>query len=208
VVFLKNFLGKHVVTVFVFTAISTVIFDTNCLTFKFFKKIACIKHKRKKSRHLFCSTQDNFYEVEKNTFYRSKQLTHKKLRYYIKKFGIKTIINLRGENTHRKWWRREKMVTEEFGVKFYNIPMSAYRNPKKRQISFLIDLYKTSKMAPRPILVHCHGGADRTGEAAALWVLTQQKRSKSIALKQLSLKYGYIKWRAPLKRQFIKTFTL
>jgi protein tyrosine/serine phosphatase len=40
-------------------------------------------------------------------------------------------------------------------------------------------------------LVHCAGGADRTGEASALWVLEIQKKSKKIAKQQLSLKYGH-----------------
>jgi protein tyrosine/serine phosphatase len=85
--------------------------------------------------------------------------------------------------------------------------MSAHRIPEKKDLNFLFNLYKNKKKAPRPILIHCRGGADRTGEAAALWVITQQKKSKKIALKQLSLKYGHIRYKAPLKRRFVKLFT-
>ena len=204
---LKNFSASGNIIALLLFGSSLVILDVNCFTLKLFKKVACIKHKRQKNKRLFCATADNFYEVEKNIFYRSKQLTHKKLHHYINKFGIKTIINLRGKNEHRKWWRREKMVADSCGVKMYNIPMSAHRIPEKKHLNFLFYLYKNSQIAPRPILIHCNGGADRTGEAAALWVITQQKKSKKAALRQLSLKYGHIRWKAPLKRRFVKAFS-
>lgn len=150
---------------------------------------------------LFYSIQDNFFEVDKSNFYRSKQLHHSDLRRYIKKFGIKTVINLRGKNEHRTWWQKEKKVTQECGAKLFDIPMSAKRFPYKKDLEFLLKLYDK---APKPIYVHCHGGSDRTGEAAALWKLIKQKKSKKEALKELSLKYGYIEFRAPKKRLFIK----
>ena len=79
--------------------------------------------------------------------------------------------------------------------------MSARRLPHKKDLATLLNLYEN---APRPILVHCHSGADRTGEAAALWILDQQKKRRKDALKQLRLKYGHLKFKRPSKRFFIK----
>ncbi len=79
--------------------------------------------------------------------------------------------------------------------------MNANQFPKKQNLLTLLDLYKK---APHPILVHCNGGADRTGEAAALWVLDQQNKRKKDALKQLTFKYGHIRSKTPAKRKFIK----
>lgn len=144
---------------------------------------------------------DNFHTVEKNKLYRSRQLSARGLRHYIAPYRIKTIINLRGPNPTQHWWLNEKKEAERMGVHLYHIPMSACALPSKTNLIKLIHLFKT---APRPILIHCKSGADRTGEAAALWVLEQQKKSKKKALKQLSLKYWHFSARRPHKKTFIR----
>ena len=143
---------------------------------------------------------DNFHAVEHGKLYRSGQLSPKRLKRYITKYGIKTVINLRGKHPELKWWQQEHEVTTKYGATLHNIPMnSQYLSPKKQLIK-LINIYEK---APKPILIHCWSGADRTGEAAALWVLQQQKQGKKQAVKQLSLRYGYFKRRKPAKRFLI-----
>ncbi|MCK4517909.1 tyrosine-protein phosphatase, partial [Candidatus Babeliales bacterium] len=154
-------------------------------------------HQAKPEKRFFCLS-DNFFEVQKNTFYRSKQLSPNKLLFYLKKFNIKTVINLRGENKNKKWWGQEAETIRKHGAKLHNIAMNANQFPKKQNLLTLLDLYKK---APHPILVHCNGGADRTGEAAALWVLDQQNKRKKDALKQLTFKYGHIRSKTPAKRK-------
>jgi len=146
---------------------------------------------------------DNFHTVQRGKLYRSKQLSPKHLDSYIQKLEIKTIINLRGENTDKKWWQQEKTIANKHHVRFFNIPMSAKAKPSLQNLKKLLTIYKK---APKPILIHCHSGVDRTGEAAALWSLTQQNKNKRSALKHLSIKYGYFKWHHPQKKKFIKQF--
>ena len=98
---------------------------------------------------------------------------------------------------------KEREVIEQNGAKMYNISMSARRFPTKEEIRQLLHLYKT---AEKPILIHCYKGADRTGEAAAIWVMTQQHKSKREAMKQLSHKFGHVSFFYPKKRQFIRSF--
>ncbi len=143
---------------------------------------------------------NNFHTVQPGVLYRSAQLSPLFLEAMIKKHDIKTIINLRGNNEQKKWWQKEKKLAEKLGVTFYSIPMSAARLPNKQNLLNLLTIYQT---AQRPILIHCYGGADRTGEAAALWVLEQQKKDKKTALKQLSLRYGHMRFVYPAKRFFI-----
>lgn len=108
---------------------------------------------------------------------------------------------MRGVNKNCRWWQREERIAQKYQVAFYNIPMNAQRMPLEEDLLTLLTLYEK---AARPILIHCYSGADRTGEAAALWVLEQQKKGKKQALKQLTLKYGYLQMTHPLKRRFIK----
>lgn len=143
----------------------------------------------------------NFHEVEKNACFRSKQLSPKNLESYLKRFDIKTIINLRGPNPHKRWWQSEKAVAARNGIEFHDVNMCSQHLPHKRELLKLLRLFRR---APRPILMHCLAGADRTGEAAALWMLDQQGKSTRQALSQLTLKYHHIQNKFPAKRFFIK----
>ena len=142
----------------------------------------------------------NFHTVQAGSLYRCKQLSPHRLDSLLKKLGIKTIINLRGSHPHKRWWIDERTVAQKHKVRFYNIPMCAKTASDKKHLLKLLSIYKK---APRPILIHCHHGADRTGEAAALWKLEQEKTTKEIALQQLSWRYWHIASRFPLKRRLI-----
>lgn len=149
----------------------------------------------KSNRRQVSDQFNNFFEVDPGKFYRSQQLTPSVLKDYIKRVGIKTLINLRGVN-ETVWYHSEKEVVDTMGVAFHSIPMSAVTISLKNHLQELLRLYDE---AAKPILVHCLGGADRTGEAAALWVLEVQKKSKQEALAQLSIAYGHRKFKNSAK---------
>jgi protein tyrosine phosphatase (PTP) superfamily phosphohydrolase (DUF442 family) len=142
-----------------------------------------------------------FYEVTPNKFYRSAQMPPDVLKKYIQVYGIKTIVNLRGKNETATWWLQEKAAVEECGVAFFNIAMSAKTIPSKENLNNLLNIYASAQL---PILVHCLGGADRTGEASALWLLYHEGASKDEALNQLSLKYLHFPILYPAKKFFIE----
>lgn len=145
---------------------------------------------------------ENFHRVEAGKFYRSAQLSSKRLKKYVLKHGIKTVINLRGEHPEAEWWRAEKKICEHLGVQFFSLPFSAVTLSSKENLIKLLDIYDT---APYPILVHCFGGADRTGEAAALWCLEKMGQNNKEASHQLAFFYGHIKW--PAKDFLIKIWS-
>lgn len=127
---------------------------------------------------------DNFYTVEQGKCYRSAQLSPDQLEYYIGKYGIKTIINLRGENPDQAWWKAEVDVAQHNNVQLYNIAMSANELTPREKLLNLITIYDS---APTPILIHCRTGRDRTGEAAGIWVYEKMNGGNKKALKQLTL---------------------
>jgi protein tyrosine phosphatase (PTP) superfamily phosphohydrolase (DUF442 family) len=141
-----------------------------------------------------------FYEVTPHKFYRSAQMSPDVLKKYIQRYGIKTIINLRGKNENATWWIQEKAAVEECGVAFFNIAMGCDTMPSKENLNLLLDIYDSAQL---PILVHCKGGAERSGEASAIWLLYHEGASKEVAHNQLSLRYWYFYIMHPAKRFFI-----
>lgn len=147
------------------------------------------------------SLADNFHVVESGKLYRSQQMSAQDLEKCIKTYGIKTVINLRGVNPSKKWWIEEKSVLEKHNVAFFNIPMDAHELTSKEHLLELLNIYDTASL---PIIVHCKVGADRTGEAVALWMLEKQGKTKEEALKALSIDYGHNATGFPAKRFLIE----
>lgn len=112
---------------------------------------------------VFFELKSNFQEVVAQKVYRSGQPSPKQLRDWIKRKGIRTIINLRG-NTEEVT-EQEQHAANELGVKMISIRFSAKRLPARY---LLIDLIKAIETSEQPILVHCRSGIDRAGLASAL----------------------------------------
>lgn len=133
----------------------------------------------------------NIHEVEAGKVYRSGQLWPSQLSSLLREKGIRTVINLRGENPDRAWYTDELQVTKAAGVRHISVPMSANREPSDAVLVALIDTLGT---AQQPVLIHCEAGADRTGLASALYKLTVQHQSPQEADGQLSFWYGHFPW--------------
>jgi len=152
------------------------------------------------STNLQANLYPNAHVVHKDNLYRTAQLSKKQFKKYIKKWNIKTVINLRGESKS-DWYLDEMEAVRETGVEHYDIKMSAKRLPHRKDLIKLIDLYES---APRPILIHCQGGADRTGEASAMYKIDFMNASKKEALRMQNVLYLHLRLRYPAKRYFTK----
>jgi len=131
----------------------------------------------------------NFDEVIAGEYYRAAQPTPAKLAKYVKKYGIKTVLNLRGLNTKYQWYRDEIAEAERLGVKFVDFKMSARRELTDAQTEQLIAILQD---VPKPILVHCKSGSDRTGLISAIYVYKIAGRGEALADRQISFRYGHI----------------
>ena len=121
--------------------------------------------------------------------YRSAQPTGKDIENYARDMGIKSIINLRGENLNDAWYQEEVATAKALGITHINFRMKAARELTNEQALELIEVMRN---APKPLLIHCRAGADRTGLAAALYIAAIAKGSEFKAEYQLSLRYGHL----------------
>ncbi len=145
----------------------------------------------------------NFHTVDPEKLYRSAQLNETELRFYIKKYGIKTIINLRGPQSRKEWFWDELKVAEELHVKHYSPVFNSTHVPRKKWLVSFLDIVDK---AERPILVHCRSGADRTGITSAIYEIDVLGKPREVALKQISSKYLHTEFFKPANRHFIKNY--
>lgn len=131
---------------------------------------------------------DNFHEVIPDKLYRSGQLEPGELTDVAQKYGIKSVLNLRGDNTGSDWYDNEVAEAIASGVKHLDFRMSAKRELTSGQTMELIAIMRD---APKPLLIHCQGGADRSGLASALYMSAINQSQESDADTQLSLVYGH-----------------
>ncbi|WP_025659063.1 dual specificity protein phosphatase family protein [Rhizobium sp. IBUN] len=135
---------------------------------------------------LYLTVTDNFHAVIDGEVYRSSQPSPEALAGFSKRYGIKTIINLRGNNPVRS---AEVEQAKTLGIEHIDFPMSAYKELSPERAMKLIQVMKD---APKPLLIHCNSGADRTGLASALYLAGVDKTSQGVAEKQMSIFYGHI----------------
>jgi protein tyrosine/serine phosphatase len=131
----------------------------------------------------------NFHTVIAGELYRSAQLTPMQFEKYVKEYGIKTIINLRGVSRGRSWYEAELSEAARLGTNHIDFGISARRQLTAGEVTGLIALMKNS---PKPILIHCEAGADRSGLASALYLAAIKRSGEDEATGQLSIWFGHI----------------
>jgi len=129
--------------------------------------------------------------VAEGKLFRAAQLSSNHLKLLIRDEAIKTIINLRGENQQEEWYRAELAAAANLSVHYVNLPLSANEEPDDATLKTLID---TMRQATQPTLIHCEGGADRSGLASALYRLVIMGDTPEQAARQLSFRYGHFPW--------------
>jgi len=112
---------------------------------------------------------------------------------------IKSIVNLRGPNAGKDWYDTELAFAQKQGIDFYSVRLSTGRLPTREQLGDLIRIFKTAK---HPLLMHCQGGADRSGFGAVVYRLVILKDPLDDALESFSVWHGHLKRDTPLDKLF------
>jgi len=133
----------------------------------------------------------NFHKVDKDV-YRSAQLFSFNMPYYLKKYKIKSILNLRSmrkaKKLKRRWYVDEVDISKSLGVVRYDYPIGDRKEATIEEMDTIVQLIKD---APKPLLIHCKMGADRTSLATALYLYSMKKDEPE---KAISIVYGHFPW--------------
>lgn len=137
----------------------------------------------------FLQLSGNFHAVVAGQVYRAAQMDGQKLARWKREHGIASILNLRGENAGADWYEAERGVAERLGIEHMDFRMSAARELSTDEVQALLALMRD---APKPMLIHCMSGADRTGLASALYVAGIAGGGEDAAEWHLSPIFGHI----------------
>lgn len=133
----------------------------------------------------------NVHVVVENQLYRSAQLDKVTLEKLIREHGIKSILNLLGSSPDKAWYVDEIAVAKTLGVEHHDYGISASEVVSAGKLD---DIVKILRHAPKPILIHCKNGADRSGLVAAVYLTEIKGVTPDEATGQLSLYYGHFPW--------------
>jgi protein tyrosine/serine phosphatase len=141
---------------------------------------------------LYClglSLSGNYHMVVAGELYRSAQPTTQDLENAVARDGIRSVLNLRRANAGSDWYEEEIEASKRLNLNHYDMSLKASHELSHKEEQQLVALMRD---APKPLLIHCKHGSDRSGLAAALYLLEIKQSKPKEASKQLSLIYGHI----------------
>ena len=133
----------------------------------------------------------NFHTVIPGQLYRSAELSRHGFEQAIIRFHIRTVINLRGAAPGHPWYEDEIAATRAAGAHHIDFRMSATHLPNSAELQEIETMLEHTES---PVLVHCQGGADRSGLVAALYELWIAHLPPADAGAQLSFRFGHFPW--------------
>ena len=107
--------------------------------------------------------------------------------------GIKTVINLRGEDEHT---RDEEAEARVAGLRYFSVPLPGFGRPSDEQVNRVLALINDSQNWP--VFVHCHHGEDRTGTIIAVYRISHDGWSGEEARKEAK-HYGMSRFQFKMK---------
>jgi protein tyrosine/serine phosphatase len=143
--------------------------------------------------------RDNFHTVVTGEVYRSAQLSADSLEQYALENNIRSILNLRGASPQKEWYQAEKALSNRLNISHHDISLRAYELPSLFKIKELLEIMD---QILKPYLIHCEGGADRTGLVSSLLLLLEGNQSLSQIEEQVSWKYLAFKEKSAGKQFF------
>ncbi len=113
----------------------------------------------------------NIRVVEPGLVYRSGQLARDRLTRFLATRQIRAALNLRGDVPSDPRIEEERQACADRGIIYVDLPLNDKSLPAPDSVTALLDELDT---LPRPLLVHCLAGSDRTGLACTLYAHLHQ----------------------------------
>jgi len=128
----------------------------------------------------------NLAEVIPGRLYRSNHPTPSHLAAAVRRFGLRTLVNLRGQRKCGSDALSREAATR-LGLIHVDMAFESRGAPHRDRILRFAEIYRTLQI---PALMHCKSGADRAGLASGLAIMFEGGTAAE-ALKHLSWRFGH-----------------
>lgn len=130
----------------------------------------------------------NFHAVVPGKVYRCNHPTPARLKWAMRRFNLRTLVNLRG---HRKCGSDalSRNAAARLGLAHVDMAFESRGAPHRDRILRFAGLYQQIAF---PMLMHCKSGADRAGLASGLVIMFEGGTAER-ALKELSWRFGHFR---------------
>ena len=118
----------------------------------------------------------------------------------LKKLGITTIVNLRGNSGPVASERRE---VESLGMRFIDIPVLGWSAPTNAQVAQFLKLFRDDPQ--QKVFVHCYYGEDRSGVMVAAYRIAQQNWTADQAVAEM-YSFGFHYHLYPGMKSYVREF--
>jgi protein tyrosine/serine phosphatase len=130
----------------------------------------------------------NLYQIDADVW-RSNQPGRRRLRR-LKARGVRAVLSLRGDSNDASSVI-EKRAAAEAGIPLHFVRMRAYKLP---QPEVLLDAVGKLRTLPKPLLIHCKSGADRTGLMVTIYLHVMKGVPLAEARRALGWQYAHASW--------------
>jgi tyrosine-protein phosphatase SIW14 len=119
----------------------------------------------------------------------------------LKKLGVTTIVDLRGEDPDKTEWERRQ--ANELGFRFISIPVSGWSPPSNADVAQFLALFRSTPK--EKVFVHCRFGDDRTGVFVAAYRMAYEGWPAQQAMNEMYF-FGFNGLWHPAMKSFVRDF--
>ena len=119
----------------------------------------------------------------------------------LKKLGIDTVVDLRGEQ--HGLLESERQHAESLGMRFINLPGSGWATPKDQDLARFFALVRDQPR--RKLFIHCWLGGDRSGMFIAAYRVTFDGWTPEQAIEEMRA-FHYLEFWHPNMKSYVQHF--
>lgn len=132
---------------------------------------------------VYLVAEHNMHVVATGQIYRSSRMSPATLTATLEQHGIKSVLSLIGPSL------AESNAVARMGGSYFDVSLSDRHEVTDAQMEHILAVLRD---APKPLLIHCKPGADRTGLVAALYHYGIEGQPAAVADAELTLRYGHL----------------
>jgi protein tyrosine/serine phosphatase len=138
----------------------------------------------------------NFGTVREGQIYRSAQPSPLLLRYAAARYGVRSLVNLRGKTPGF-----ESAFAARRGLRLFVFDLSSSRPPSHSEVERFLRI--VSAPENQPVLVHCRNGVDRSGYMLGVYRVERDGWDPKRALREMN-RFLQWEWFNPVPQRVVR----